>query len=152
MAVVGIETQIDIVAPPEAVWRVLTDFASYHRWNPFMDRIDGVAEVGQRLTVHMTSAHGRGMTFKPVVTAVTPARELRWLGRLVFGGLFDGEHYFVLTPLVERVGTRLVHGEKFSGVLVAAMKRTTSSTHDSFDAFNVALRDRVEQLPATAGA
>ncbi|MGF1663466.1 MAG: SRPBCC family protein [Kineosporiaceae bacterium] len=38
-------TTIDIDAGPQAVWDVLTDFPAYPEWNPFMDRIDGTAEV-----------------------------------------------------------------------------------------------------------
>ena len=34
------------------------------------------------------------MTFKPTVLAVHPERELRWLGRFILPGLFDGEHSF----------------------------------------------------------
>ncbi len=38
------------------------------------------------------------MTFKPKVLAATPGQELRWLGKLGFGGLIDGEHFLILTP------------------------------------------------------
>jgi len=91
---------IDINASPQAVWDVLTDFAVYGDWNPFMDRIEGTPEVGAKLVVHMTPPEGRAMTFKPTVLAATPGRELHWLGKLVVDGLFDGEHTFVLTPTV----------------------------------------------------
>ena len=34
-------SEIDIQAPAERVWQVLTDFASYPEWNPFIRRING---------------------------------------------------------------------------------------------------------------
>lgn len=36
------------------------------------------------------------MTFHPVVLVAVQERELRWLGRLLIPGLFDGEHTFQL--------------------------------------------------------
>ncbi len=36
----AISTTIDLDASPQAVWEVLTDFAGFREWNPFMDRIE----------------------------------------------------------------------------------------------------------------
>ena len=141
-----ISTTIDIDAHPDAVWDVLTDFAAYGDWNPFMDRIEGTAEAGTRLVVHLSGNGGRGMTFRPTVLAAVPGRELRWLGKLGFGGLFDGEHSFVLTRNADG-STRLTHGETFSGILVALLKGTTKGSHAGFEAFNTALKQRVETGP-----
>jgi hypothetical protein len=140
-----ITTTIDIAADPDTVWTVLTDFASYAEWNPFMSRIEGAPEVGSRLAVRLTPAGGRGMTFKPTVLTATPGRELRWLGKLGFGGLFDGEHFFVLDRNAD-VGTRMTHGEKFSGILVSLMGAATKNADDGFDAFNRALKLRAETV------
>ena len=38
-------TTVDIDAPKQLVWDVLTDFAAYHEWNPYM-KIEGTAQVG----------------------------------------------------------------------------------------------------------
>jgi hypothetical protein len=45
-----IDTTVDINADRDAVWDVLTDFASYKEWNPVM-RIEGAPEVGTKLVV-----------------------------------------------------------------------------------------------------
>ena len=41
-----LHSEIVIDASPERVWDVLTDFASYPQWNPFIRRISGELEVG----------------------------------------------------------------------------------------------------------
>ena len=138
-----VTTTIDIDAAPQAVWDVLTDFPAYREWNPFMDSIDGTAEVGTRLVVHLVGRGGRGTTFRPTVLVATPAEELRWVGRLGRGGLFDGEHSFVLTARPDGT-TRLTHAERFTGILVALFRGATASSSAGFEAFNEALRRRVE--------
>ncbi|MEI5583551.1 MULTISPECIES: SRPBCC domain-containing protein [unclassified Agromyces] len=140
-----ITTTIHIAADPDTVWTVLTDFASYSEWNPFMSRVEGTPEVGSRLVIRLSPAGGRGMTFKPTVLAAAPGRELRWLGKLGFGGLFDGEHFFLLDRDGDG-GTRMTHGEKFSGILVSLMGGATKNADDGFDAFNRALKDRAERV------
>lgn len=48
-----IETAVDIDAPVERVWRVLTDFAGYQQWNRFILSIAGEMREGARLSVRM---------------------------------------------------------------------------------------------------
>ena len=112
-----IDTTVDINADKDAVWDVLTDFASYKEWNPVM-RIEGVPEVDTKLVVHLTGAGGHGMTFKPKVLAATPGKELRWLGKLGLRGIAAGEHYFILTTDDDGT-TRVNHAERYSGALLA---------------------------------
>ena len=77
------------------------------------------------------------MTFRPKVLVAKPNAELRWLGRFLMPGLFDGEHYFVLSQLGEN-RTRFVHGERFSGVLVPLVKSSLeSATRAGFEAMKV---------------
>jgi hypothetical protein len=83
------------------------------------------------------------MTFKPTVLAADPAHELRWLGRVLMPGLFDGEHGFRLEPTA--AGCRLHHGEEFRGILVPLFKRMLDNTARGFTAMNDALKVRVER-------
>ena len=138
-----VETTVEINASNDAVWDVLTDFASYEDWNPVM-RIEGTLEVGAKLVVHMT-----GMSFKPEVLAATPGKELRWLGKLGFRGIAAGEHFFVLTTNNDGT-TRLNHGERYSGALIALAKHDSGSHDTAYEAFSQALKRRVEQLNGTS--
>jgi hypothetical protein len=138
-----IDTTVDINAGPDAVWEVLTDFASYKEWNPVM-RIEGAAEVGTKLVVHLTGDGGGGMSFKPKVLAATPGKELRWLGKLGLRGIAAGEHFFVLTTNDDGT-TRLNHGERYSGALVALTKHDSGNNDNAYEAFSQALKHRVEQ-------
>jgi hypothetical protein len=83
-------SEIEIRASAERVWQVLTDFASFPQWNPFMRRASGEVKAGARLEVRSQPSGANGMTFKPTVLKAEPNRELRWLGHLLIRGQFDG--------------------------------------------------------------
>jgi hypothetical protein len=140
-----LRTQVDVDATPERVWQVLTDFAAYPQWNPFMVRAEGDARRGARLTLRMQPAGGRAITFRPTVLEATPGHRLRWLGHLLVNGIFDGEHSFTIEPLGEgRV--RLVQQEDFRGLLVPLMARSLDRrTLPAFEQMNQALKRRAEQ-------
>ena len=138
-----LHTEIEIAAPAERVWQVLTDFARFPEWNPLVPRASGELRVGARLEVRLQLAGMRGATLRPIVVEATPNRELRWRGQLVIPGLFTGEHSFLLEPLAER--TRFVHSERFTGVLVPLFSGMLDGpTRRGFEAMNEALKKRVE--------
>lgn len=131
----------EIAAPVEVVWAQLTDTASFADWNPFIQSLEGTLAVGEKLTVRITPPGGKGMTFRPTVTAVEENRRLEWLGRFLVPGLFDGRHSFTLEAV--EGGTRLTQEETFTGALVPLMASVLKKTEDGFRAMNEALRDRV---------
>lgn len=63
----SISTEIDIDAPPEAVWAVLADGPAYPAWNPFVKKLEGELNAGQRITVHIQPPGKSVATFKPVL-------------------------------------------------------------------------------------
>lgn len=136
-----IVTEVDIDAPPERVWAVLTDTEAYPQWNPFIVSMQGAIVEGGRLTNEMRPQAGGGMTFRPVILKVTAERELRWLGRFLLPRLFDGEHYFLLNP--SPAGTRLIQGEIFRGVGLLAID--PERFRADFEALNAALKERAER-------
>jgi hypothetical protein len=139
-----IHTEIEIHAPAERVWRVLTDFAAYPEWNPFVRRAEGKVEVGARLHVVIQPPGGKGMSFRPRVLVADPERELRWLGHLWVPGLFDGEHSFSIEPRGEgRV--RFIQRERFGGLLLPLIsKMLDGATRQGFEEMNRALKIRCE--------
>jgi hypothetical protein len=94
-----LRAQVDIQASSERVWQVFTDFAAYPEWHPFIVQASGAAAPGERLTVRMQPVGSRAMTFRPTVLEAAPQRRLRWVDRVLFPGVFDGEHSFTIEPL-----------------------------------------------------
>ena len=139
-----LHSQIEIRASAERVWQVLTDFTTYPEWNPFIRRVNGRPEVGERLVVRMQPSGTRGMTFRPTVMKAEPNRQLRWLGRLLVPGLFNGEHIFEIEEL-DRDRVLFIQREVFKGLLVPLLARSLDrNTKRGFEEMNRALRERVE--------
>jgi predicted N-acetyltransferase YhbS len=153
MAAQRIETSVTIAAPPERVWAILTDFARMPDWNPFIRAIGGPLQEGARLSVLVAPPGQRAMRFRPSVLVADPNHELRWRGSLVIPGLFDGEHYFILEPDASG-GARLVHGEVYTGLLVALVMGPVmlAATRAGFEAMNQALKREAEKAPEPAGS
>jgi hypothetical protein len=143
-----IRTEIEIDAPVKVVWSILTDFARYAQWNPFIREISGELRRGAQLQVNLGPPGKRAMRFKPIVQMVEPQKAFRWLGHLFFSGLFDGEHIFE----VETVGqnaARFIQREKFNGILVGIFRKSLDTDiKNGFIAMNEALKREAEKTAA----
>lgn len=139
-----VRTEIDIAAGPQRVWQIITDFASYPEWNPFIRRVEGEPKQGARITINLTTPGGTNRTYEPVITVIEPARELRWVGKVP--GIVKGEHIFELAA-AEDGRTRLVHREVFGGLLSPFFgRRTEEDIKAGFEQMNLALKKRAEAL------
>ena len=139
-----IKTEIRINSTVEKVWGALTDFNNYPNWNPFIKSIKGPVLVGNKIVVRLEPPGATGMTFNPKVLAFEPYKEFRWIGHLVFPGLFDGEHKFELIDNANGT-TTLIQSEKFSGILVPLFKKQLDdNTKRGFEAMNEKLKELVE--------
>ncbi len=145
-----LHSEIEIDASAERVWAILTDFASYPRWNPFIRSISGELEAGERLEVRLEPPDSRGITLRPTVLRAEPNRLMRWVGHLLVPGLFDGEHSLAMHPL-EGNRVRFVQHEAFKGVLVPLLARSLDkNTLRGFEEMNEALKERAEELTESA--
>ena len=142
-----IKTEILINATPEKVWTILTSFENYPAWNPFIKSINGEVKVGNKITVKIEPPEEKGMTFKPKVLIYEINKELRWIGYLLFPGLFDGKHKFELID--NGNGTTIFRqSEKFSGILIWLLN--IENTKKGFELMNKKLKELAEKQYATA--
>ena len=140
-----IETQIDIAASASRVWQILTDFPAYSDWNPFIIGIDGRPEPGTRLRVRICPPGRSAMTIKPIILVAAREWELRWRGRLVVPGIFDGEHSFQIRT--HGRSCRFNQSERFTGILVKAIGNGLfDAILQGFEEMNAALKLRAEAV------
>ncbi len=140
-----INTEILINTTPDKVWTILVDFNSYPEWNPFIKSITGDVVVGSTITTRLQPPGASGMTFKPKVLVFEKNKELRWLGNLLFPGLFDGEHKFELIDNGNGT-TTFKQCEKFRGILVPLFRKMLDiNTTNGFNLMNQKLKELAEQ-------
>jgi hypothetical protein len=138
-------SQIDIDASPAHVWAVLSNFAAYQEWNPFIVHAGGTAVAGCPLTLRLQPTEGRAVTVHPTVLEARDGRRLRWLGRLGIPGIMDADHVFTIEHRVDG-GSRLRQDETFSGILVPFVARSLDrGTLPAFHAMNQALKRQAER-------
>jgi hypothetical protein len=139
-------TSIIINATPENVWNILSDFDNYGQWNPFITSIVGDIKVGNFLQVTIAPPNGSAMKFKPTLLVANPQKELRWKGKLLLKGLFDGEHFFNIVDNKDGSLTFL-QGEKFTGILVLFFKKMINvNTKNGFVLMNEKLKVKAESI------
>jgi hypothetical protein len=140
-----IKTEIIINAVPQKVWVVLVDFDNYPKWNPFIKMLKGDVKAGNQITVQIAPPEASGMTFKPKVLAFDRNKEFRWIGHLLFPGIFDGEHKFELIDNGNGT-TTFIQSEKFKGILVPFLKKQLdNNTKRGFVLMNEKIKEVVEK-------
>jgi hypothetical protein len=139
-----IHTSIVIDAPAFSVWNMLTDLASYPRWNPFITRIKGELKQGSRLDMEMTLANEKDISIGPVVTDVQLERNISWSDRST-GSLFVAEHKLEIQTLAhDRVTFFQV--ASFTGPIVSLVeKKLETGFRKGLEEMNLALKKVAEQ-------
>ena len=110
-------TEIEIAAPLTKIWSILTDLDNWKEWNPIVNQASGVASLGSKLSITMRGKDGKDANkYMPIVTNIEEPKSFRWRAKMMAGFLFTNDKVFELEEIVS--GTRLVHIEAFSGILV----------------------------------
>jgi hypothetical protein len=161
-----IVTEIDLPASAARVWAALTDFASYRKWNPVIESIDGRPSQGERLRLKLRPDAFRQLSVGPTgalelfafrawcmlnrmriavrVTKFLPERELRWAGSLTVPNMLEAEHFFLLTERRDG-GVRFTQGERYAGLLEPAFREAMNAFNlHSMKAVNQALKRHLE--------
>lgn len=140
-------TAIDIDAPVERVWDILSDTASWESWNPLLRDFKGTLREGAKAKVSLLF-EGKKLPVSVELVEVKPRERLAWIGPAFkpARSIFSGMHYFELKE-IEGGRTRLVHGERFRGLIPDGewfWRSAEPRVEPAYMAFNEALKARAE--------
>lgn len=111
-----IQTEIEISAPAEKVWAVLTDFNHWTDWNSTVTKTSGEAAVSSQLNITMSDNGKDSNTYSPIIIQLEAPRLLHWRAKMLADFLFKNEK--IVTLEATRTGTRVIHKETFDGMVV----------------------------------
>lgn len=150
-----ISTHVDIDADAALVWDILTDFATYQRWNPLLRSVRGAAHRGDTIVItEKRSRNGKlsrsssSGTVRRTVKHVREPHELYWSGCWGSQAIYASERRFRIEDL-RAGGVRFHQGERFRGLAIPflwlSLRRQRVS---AFGAMNRALKARAERASA----
>jgi len=140
-----IRTEIEISAPIEKVWRILTDIDHWNEWNPIINQASGVASLESELSITMRDEDGKdGPKYMPIVTAFQEPTKFRWRAKMMSEFLMTNDKVFELEDT--GTGTRLIHKELFSGMFVPLFwSKVNNHVPSMLNSMNQALKLKVEE-------
>lgn len=136
------KTTITIAGSVDTIWQVLLDVARWPDWNTTIDKVEGKASLGEKITVYSTANPGRAFALK--VTELIPLERMVWTGGMPLG-LFTGKRTYTLTPQ-DDTSIRFSMNEAFSGLLAPLITKSIPDLQPSFDEFASCLKKHVESL------
>lgn len=147
--------EVDIDAPLDAVWAVMTDTARYGEWNPFVFRAEcpSPPSVGDPIRLHVEFAGGKRVVSPERISVLEPPHDDAGVRRAVMAYVFEGwpaRLGLVRGTRFQRLSQR--HGEPtryetvevFSGPLVALAG--PGRVEEGFRRHAEALKARAEEL------
>ena len=138
-----LRTEIQISAPINQVWQVLTDFDHWKDWNPTVKQAGGSASVGSKLSISMSGGDCKEMSYQPHVAEANSPTMFRWRATMIAGFLFTNDRVFELKE--KNGGTELIHKEEFSGLMVPVFwKKMNQFVVPILEKMNKALKDKLE--------
>ena len=114
--------EIDIAAPPQAVWEVLTRFDNWPNWNPDVKSMAFDGPLAPGSTFRWKAGPG---TIVSKLDRVEPPRYVSWHGKTL---TIDAYHEWWLEP--RDGGTHVRTEETFSGLLASILRRPLQKTLD----------------------
>jgi hypothetical protein len=140
-----VRNAIEINSYPESVWKILTDFATYDQWNPFINKIIGLPTEGSKIDIFIETPSGKNRKYSPRITKVEEGRELRWFGKSSLPGFLNAEHIFTIEEL-QPESVRFIQREVFDGLLTRLFgKGLDADVMQGFQDMNDALKKRAER-------
>ena len=142
-----IRAEIDIAAPPEKVWAVLSDINSWHEWSPIINDSAGEFSLGSTVSITMMGEkeHQDGPEYHPIITRLEAPNYFQWRAVMLAGSIMTNDKIFELqaTP----AGTHLVHKELFQGMVVPIFGNNfDKNVPTMLKAMNEALKVQAEKV------
>jgi hypothetical protein len=134
-------SRIDIQAPVEKIWRILTDLPRWAQWNTTVERTVGNVERGAMVTVFVKQSPGRAFPLR--VTELDAPRRMVWAGGMPLG-LFKGTRVYELAASAATAAVFSMR-EDYTGPLAGLIGKSIPDLQPAFDEFARCLKREAER-------
>lgn len=131
---------INIQAPPDRIWKLLTTAGDFPRWNSTVKSIEGKIALGETVKLKATIAPERTFTLK--VNEFVPNQRLVWSDGMA--PMFKGVRTYTLTPQANG-STDFTMVEVFSGIMLPMIAGSLPDFGPSFEQYAADLKRAAEQ-------
>lgn len=140
-----VRAEVEIDAPPERVFDILTDLDRYAEWNPFTPHVESSLQVGDPVHLHVRLGTGTRLSHRvEYVTAHERPYRLCWGASIGARFLVRADRCQTLTAL-EGGGTRYLCSDRITGWLTPIVIRFFGeSMRRGFEDCALALKKRAE--------
>lgn len=141
-----VKTEIDIEAPPEKVWGIITDIGKWQEWSPTINGSEGEAAVGTTLTITMMGKESDkdGPKYNPKIIRMDKPTYFHWQAHMMAGFIFTNDKIIELEATL--IGTKVTHTETFKGLMAALMRgQIDKGVPPMLNMMNEALKNTAEQ-------
>jgi hypothetical protein len=134
-------TRIDIQAPVDKIWQILTDLPRWTQWNSTVERTVGNVERGAKVTVFVKQSPGRAFPLR--VMELDAPRRMVWAGGMPFG-LFKGTRVYELAAAAATAAVFTMR-EDYTGPLAGLIGKSIPELQPAFDEFAQCLKREAER-------
>ncbi len=142
-----IQSEIEIAAPPEEVWAVISDVNAWHEWSPIINNSEGEAVLGATLSITMIGEkkYQDGPKYHPRITRLDAPYSFQWQAVMLLNGIMTNHKIFELQAT--HTGTRLIHKESFQGMVVPIFRNSFDrNVPTMLNVMNEGLKEKLELI------
>ena len=142
---------VEIAAPAQLAWDVLTDYPSYPEWNPYTVAAATTLAIGDPIELTLPAVDGSGGTFvnREYIRIVEPPCHLQYDTAEEMPGIFAIRDQWI--TVVDEAHCTYYTTDTISGKYAdKVMEMTGAWIKSGFDSVARALKARVESLARTA--
>jgi hypothetical protein len=144
----AVSAEVEIDAPPERVWSILTDFDRYPEWNPFTVSVETALRVGEPVVMDVHLPGKRPSIRTEWVNRVEDGRCIAW-GMHMVGPAWLTANRLQWVDALDEGRSRYRTADQMSGWLVpVVMTLYGDSMRRGFESVARALKDRAEKSSA----
>lgn len=112
---------MDIDAPIQTVWQVLTNFAEYKVWNRFTPSVRCDGELGSAVEMRVCFPGTKPMKQSEILNVFEPPHRLAWGMQMGTRALLVANRYQILEPIGDQ-RTRYTTVDYISGLLAPVVR------------------------------